>query len=185
MVLRGVSAFFQTAKQKDSQMIFAIDPGPTHSAMVLFDDCERKVVLSEAQATHDTVMFMLAHDGIDKENLTVACEGLQCFGMAVGKETFETGYNIGEIRHLCKTQDIAFQLVFRGQVKQFLCHSAKAKDGNIRQAILDSFPATGGGATPQVGTKKAPGPLLGVSSHSWSALAVALYAAHYKLILKG
>jgi len=152
--------------------------------MVLFDECERKVVLSEAQATHETIIFMLQHDGIDSENLTVACEGLQCFGMPVGKETFETAYNIGELRYLCFDQGIAFKMVFRSEVKNFLCHSAQAKDSNIRQAILDSFPATGGGTTPQVGTKKQPGPLFGVSSHSWSALAVALFAAHYKLIIK-
>jgi hypothetical protein len=45
----------------------------------------------------------------------------------------------------------------------------RAKDANIRQALIDRFGA--------VGTKKMPGPLFGVSSHYWAALAVAVYAA--------
>ena len=159
---------------RSSQMIFAIDPGPTHSAMVLFDECERKVVLSEAQATHETIIFMLQHDGIDNENLTVACEGLQCFGMPVGKETFETAYNIGELRYLCFDQGIAFKMVFRSEVKNFLCHSAQAKDSNIRQAILDRFPLIGGGKTPQIGNKSKLGLLYGVKKDMWSALALAI-----------
>ena len=55
-----------------------------------------------------------------------------------------------------------------------LCHDSRAKDTNIRQALLDLFPRAGGGATPQVGTKGKPGPLYGVSSHAWPALAVAI-----------
>jgi hypothetical protein len=53
----------------------------------------------------------------------------------------------------------------------------RAKDPNIRQALLDIFPGTGGGATPQIGTKAKPGPLYGVTSHAWSALAVAITVA--------
>lgn len=45
-------------------------------------------------------------------------------------------------------------------------------------ALLDLFPRTGGGATPQIGTKAKPGPLYGVSSHAWAALGVAVTAKH-------
>jgi hypothetical protein len=44
----------------------------------------------------------------------------------------------------------------------------RAKDANIRQALIDKLGA--------VGTKKAPGPLYGISGHLWAALAVADYA---------
>jgi hypothetical protein len=47
----------------------------------------------------------------------------------------------------------------------------QAKDANIRQAILDRF----GGKEKAIGKKANPGPLYGVKSHLWSALAVALY----------
>lgn len=58
----------------------------------------------------------------------------------------------------------------RRAVKLHLCGSMRAKDGNIRQALVDRF----GGQAQAVGTKKAPGPLFGLSSHRWSALAVAV-----------
>jgi hypothetical protein len=66
------------------------------------------------------------------------------------------------------------ELVFRRDVKLHLCGSARAKDPNIRQALLDRFGP--------VGTKKAPGPLYGVKSHIWSALAVAVTASETKEI---
>jgi hypothetical protein len=56
----------------------------------------------------------------------------------------------------------------------FLCNSMRAKDANIRRRVLDIFPATGGGKTPQIGTKGHPGPLYGVTSHAISALALGL-----------
>jgi hypothetical protein len=59
--------------------------------------------------------------------------------------------------------------VYRQQVKLHLCGSPRAKDANIRQALLDKL-------GPQ-GTKKAPGPTYGVKSHAWAALAVAVTAA--------
>ena len=49
-------------------------------------------------------------------------------------------------------------------------------DPNVRQAIIDLFPPTGGGKCAQIGTKGQPGPLYGVSSHAWPALGVALTA---------
>jgi len=55
-----------------------------------------------------------------------------------------------------------------------LCGVMKAKDGNIRQALIDRFPATGGGKIPQIGTKAKPGPLYGFSRDKWAALAVAV-----------
>ena len=62
----------------------------------------------------------------------------------------------------------------RLDVKLHLCKDSRAKDANIRQALLDRFPATGGGKTPQIGTKAQPGPLYGIKSHLWAALGVAV-----------
>jgi hypothetical protein len=97
------------------------------------------------------------------------------YGMAVGKEVFETCVWIGRFIENWRDPDAA-KLVYRKDVKMFLCGTTKAKDANIRQALIDSYPATGGGAIPQIGTKNAPGPLYGVSSHVWPALGVALTA---------
>jgi hypothetical protein len=56
-------------------------------------------------------------------------------------------------------------------VKMHLCGNTRAKDGNIRQALLDRF---GPGKAIACGTKKQPGPLYGVSKDVWQALALAV-----------
>jgi hypothetical protein len=50
-----------------------------------------------------------------------------------------------------------------------LCNSMRAKDANVRQALIDRFGP--------VGTKKQPGKLYGVATHYWAALGVAVYSA--------
>ena len=104
----------------------------------------------------------------------VAIEMIASYGMPVGREVFETCVYIGRLIEVIG--DIHCRKVYRRQVKSHLCHSAKAKDGNIRQAILDRYPRTGGGKTPQIGTKAQPGPLYGVKSHVWAAIGVGLTA---------
>jgi hypothetical protein len=59
-------------------------------------------------------------------------------------------------------------MVYRNAVKLHICGTPRAKDPNIRQALIDKYGAPG--------TKKNPGPTYGVSSHLWSALAIADYA---------
>ena len=60
----------------------------------------------------------------------------------------------------------------RVKVKSALCHSAKATDANVRAALIDLYPATGGGKVPQIGVKSQPGPLYGIKADLWAALAV-------------
>jgi hypothetical protein len=64
------------------------------------------------------------------------------------------------------------RLIPRRDVKLTLCGSARAKDTNIRQALID--------ALGEVGTKKNPGPLYGVSGHYWAALGVAYTASQFE-----
>ena len=55
-----------------------------------------------------------------------------------------------------------------------LCGNNSAKDSNVRQALIDRFPRSGGGKTPQIGTKGDPGPLYGIKKDEWAALGVAI-----------
>lgn len=104
---------------------------------------------------------------------TLAIEMIASYGMPVGREVFETCVWIGRFQQAWHSPEDV-RLVYRKDVKLHLCGTAKAKDANVRQALLDLYPRTGGGATPQIGTKAKPGPLYGVSSHAWPALAVAV-----------
>jgi hypothetical protein len=109
----------------------------------------------------------------------LAIEMIASYGMPVGREVFETCVWIGRFVEAFSRDSRAHapRLVYRKDVKMHLCGTNKAKDANVRQALLDLFPRTGGGATPQVGTKAKPGPLYGVSTHAWPALGVAVYVA--------
>lgn len=134
-----------------------IDPGPRESAFVVWDG--QRVVNSGDMPNAELALYLnSSHD-----DTTVACEWIESFGMAVGREVFETVFAIGTF-----SQHAPLRLVPRRDVKMHVCASLRAKDGNIRQALIDRLGA--------VGTKKNPGPLFGISGHRWSALAVAVTA---------
>ncbi len=146
--------------------ILAIDPGATQSAYVVYD--EGTIVRCGILENHK----MLAE--IDQMCIIdhLAIEMIASYGMAVGKDVFETCLWIG--RFIQAWEDDLYTKVYRKDVKMHLCQSMRAKDSNIRQAIIDRYEPTGGGKTPQIGTKKEPGPLYGVSKDIWAALGVAI-----------
>jgi hypothetical protein len=145
--------------------ILCIDPGTTESGAVYLDGTA--VVWSDPAIENSRMIETLELTRADM----VLIEMVSCYGMPVGKETFETCVWIGRFIEAFNGQS---EYVFRRDVKLTLCNSMRAKDANVRQAILDRYPATGGGKTPQVGTKSQPGPLYGMRSHAWSALALGL-----------
>jgi hypothetical protein len=151
--------------------ILAIDPGTTMSAWCLYDG--ERVVQGKIEG-NDIVLAKL-RDGLGSCADSLAIEMVASYGMPVGKEVFETVVWIGRFIEAASLNGKEFEKIYRKDVKMHLCQSMKAKDGNIRQAILDRFPRTGGGSTPQIGIAKCPGPLYGVSSHVWAALAVAIF----------
>ena len=145
--------------------LLCIDPGPKTSGMVEMID--NRVV--DARPEIDNEKLLSAVHAFDEHTMLI--EMIACYGMPVGAETFETCVWIGRFIERFPGK---WQYVFRRDVKLTLCDSMRAKDANVRQAILDRYPAVGGGKTPQIGTKKEPGPLFGVSKHAWSALAIGL-----------
>ena len=143
-------------------MILAIDPGTTHSGVVLFDG--ENPVTSGIQENHDVLAIIADHRG------PVAIEMIASYGMAVGAEVFETCVWIGRMAQVAGMGRV--RLVFRREVKQHICNSTKAKDANVRQALIDRW----GGKAKAIGTSKQRGPLYGIKSHAWPALGVAVTA---------
>lgn len=150
-------------------LILALDPGTEQTGWVLYDGA--RVVDSGVDGNASVLERVRGG-----QEPMLAIEMIASYGMPVGREVFETCVWIG--RFLQSWHDPAsVKLVYRRDVKLHLCGSPRAKDPNVRQALLDLFPRTGGGATPQIGTKARPGPLYGVSSHAWPALGVAVTVA--------
>lgn len=147
--------------------ILAIDPGSEKSAYVLFDEGQIRdfgILLNKDMLRYIQEVY----------GCRLAIEMIACYGMPVGKTVFETCVWIGRFVQEFDRSEKLFDFVYRREVKMYLCNSMKAKDSNIRQAILDLYPPTGGGKIPQIGTKTQPGPLYGISKDVWAALGVAI-----------
>ena len=151
-------------------IILAIDPGSVQSAWVVYNSKD-KVIL---QKGIDENQYLLGNRTLQISDF-LAIEMIASYGMPVGKTVFETCVWIGRFIQAWGGEN--YEKIYRIDVKMHLCKNTRAKDGNIRQAIIDRYPATGGGKTPQVGIQSKPGPLYGVSKDIWSALAVAITAA--------
>lgn len=151
--------------------ILAIDPGTTESGWVKYDT---ETVMASGVLPNAEILDLLRHTAADHR---LAIEMIASYGMPVGREVFETCVWIGRFQQTWHAP-AEVELVYRKDVKMHLCGTPRAKDPNVRQALIDLFQPTGGGKTPQIGTKGQPGPLYGVSSHAWPALGVAITAHH-------
>lgn len=141
--------------------ILAIDPGTSKSGVVMTRN--GRVVLAGVYANLDVLHMIRTETDAD----VLAIEMIASYGMAVGAEVFETCVWIGRFQQSWRSPE-SVRLVYRKDVKLHLCGTPRAKDPNIRQALIDKLGAPG--------TKKSPGATFGVSSHAWAALAVAVTA---------
>lgn len=154
-------------------LILALDPGPEKTGYALTD----AGALIDSGVLDNAAMLEAVSTGLGLPALAdvLAIEMIASYGMAVGREVFETCVWIGRFQQAWP-EPAAVRLIPRLAVKLHLCGSPRAKDPNVRQALIDLYPPTGGGAVRQIGTKGQPGPLYGVSSHAWPALGVAVTA---------
>jgi len=143
--------------------IIAIDPGPTESAILHWNGL---CIAMPNILPNDQVMAWLNSERSADDVLAI--EMVASYGMAVGKEVFETVLWVGRFddRWTVRTGNKA-RLVYRRDVKLHHCYSARATDSNVRTALVDRFGAPG--------KKASPGITYGLKSHLWSAFAVATY----------
>lgn len=147
--------------------IIAIDPGDQMSAYVVTDG----LTISAFSKAHNwTVLSQLMC--VEDEPHICVCERIRSYGMPAGAELFETCEWSGRYMQAWIVKGIRYEWHWlpRKDVKLNLCGNPRAKDANIRQAIIDRF----GGKEKAIGRKATPGPLWGISADVWSALAVGL-----------
>ena len=147
-------------------MILALDPGPTETGWALYDGT--RAVGSGVMPNEELLGFLrIGLAPVRSQPASIAIEMIASYGMPVGREVFDTCVWVGRYIQAWRSPE-AVRLIYRKDVKLHLCGSPRAKDANIRQALIDKL-------GPQ-GSKKAPGPTYGVKSHAWAALAVAVTA---------
>ncbi len=143
--------------------ILAIDPGNELSAFVILSGSQ---LVEFGKVENQALLERLPYFAATADHLAI--EMIASYGMPVGAEVFETVRWIGRFEQAWGS---SVTLVYRREVKLHLCGVANAKDGNIRQALIDRF---GPGREKAIGLKRSPGPLFGVSADVWSALAIAV-----------
>ena len=150
--------------------IFAIDPGNTESGYAVIEMPRFKLLefgKLENQYLLNNAFF------IARKSDHFAIEMVASYGMPVGKDVFETCVWIGRF---IQAVGMDYHFVYRKDEKLCLCHDSRAKDSNIRQALIDryaKFDFKNG-----KGTKKKPDTFYGVSKDVWQAIAVAV--THYE-----
>lgn len=150
----------------NGKIIMAIDPGHIESAYAIWDG---KWLEGFGKIPSGKLLAMLREPS---PCYLLAVERIACMGMAVGEEVFETvRYEARFVMAwLEKYEHRHHLLVPRMRVKMHHCGDSRAKDANIRQALIDRF---GPGKEVAIGRKASPGPLYGVAGDVWSALAIA------------
>lgn len=137
--------------------LIAIDPGNIYSAYVVADAVTLEPIEFGKIPNEQLVEELRGYS-----DCTLVIEMIASYGMIVGQEVFDTCVWIGrfwEAGYMLNRHKL-----FRKDVKINICGSMKAKDGNIRQALIDRFGV--------VGTKKNKGFFYGFKSDIWQAYAV-------------
>lgn len=145
--------------------LLAIDPGTTKSAWVY--------MVGDYVIGHDinsNEEMMAAIPGLVDDDAHLVIEQITSFGMPVGKEVFETVFWSGRFAQLWEHCGGSWSRMPRKEVCLHICGSARAKDQNIRQALIDLY----GGKEAAIGKKKNPGPLYGIKADEWQALGLAI-----------
>ena len=156
--------------------ILAIDPGNEESAYALIDADTRRPIDVGKIDNHDLLRWIAGNLNLTQPPVHhVAIEMVASYGMAVGRDVFETCVWIGRFAHHCESYVRDVELVYRRDVKLHHCGSVKAKDANITQALIDRFAC--GEPNRGKGTKAEPGWFHGFRADIWQAYALAVLIA--------
>lgn len=155
----------------------AIDPGNTESAYVVINEERRPVVFGKLGNDMLLDYLRVLPGNVDVDAAVI--EMVASYGMAVGAEVFETCVWVGRFLE-CLTGRVPVDLVKRLPIKVHHCHDSKAKDSNIRQALVDRFAP--GEPNHGKGTAAKPGWFHGFKADVWAAYALAVYAADTGLV---
>lgn len=149
------------------RIVLAIDPGNVESAYAFLRMENGALILGDFAKVENAVLLDMVR--IYREpGMAAAIEMIASYGMPVGREVFETCVFAGQLREAMR--DVPVHYVYRRDVKLNLCNSPRAKDTNVRQALIDRYAKHD--FKNGRGTKKNPDFFHGVSRDCWAAIAV-------------
>lgn len=150
-------------------MILSIDPGNEYSAYTLINRNLEPIKFGKV-LNHDLLIILEGlFSGADITD--VAIEMIASYGMAVGATVFDTCVWIGRFyQFIYERSNIMPAFIYRKDEKMCICGNMKAKDSNIRQALIDRFAKHD--FKNGKGTKKNPDWFYGFKADIWAAYAV-------------
>jgi hypothetical protein len=155
--------------------LLAIDPGNAESAYVVINKACEPVHFGKIKNESLRTRILGGYEDVEADRVVI--EMVASYGMAVGADVFETCVWIGRFAEAVRAEwwpNRDPELIKRHAVKMHHCHSAKANDANITQALVDRFAP--GQRNHGKGTKADPGWFYGFSRDVWQAYALAVYA---------
>lgn len=156
--------------------ILALDPGNTHTGYAVLEMPKFRLI-EFGKVENEELLAQIA--GAASSVDAVAIEMVASYGMAVGRDVFETCVWVGRFHQ--KADHPNTHYVCRKEEKEILCGSLRAKDANIRQALIDRYARHD--LKNGKGTKANPDVFYGVSKDVWAAIAVGV--TYYEKISKG
>ncbi len=150
--------------------LIAIDPGPKESGICVIDSDTYKP-LNAGKTQNELIIEKLGLPANTQDiHVVIEMVGHYGTGMPAGAEVFETCVWIGRYMQWFLDSGIRVSIMKRTDVKMNLCGSARAKDSNIRQALVDRFAPT----TKNFGkgSMKDPGFFYGFAADMWQAFAL-------------
>lgn len=112
-------------------LILGIDPGPTESAYCYIRPDQ--TIDASSKVGNEGMIEMLRVSAPSTGH--VALESIQSYGMAVGREVFDTCFMIGRLIQVCKDLGIPYTLYPRPEYTKRICGSVKVNDSILRQAL--------------------------------------------------
>jgi hypothetical protein len=149
-------------------LILGLDPGPRICGICEYDPRVRRVFSSISDASVEYALQML-----DSNPYVVAIERVQATGQIAGNEVLWTAEVSARLYQRALDYGYEAEWLYRREVLRILdVTGAGNRDSLVRARLLEMH-----GGPEAKGTKRAPGPLYGLSGHGWAALALAVAAA--------
>lgn len=155
------------------KLFMGIDPSPETSGVALWDAEARRCIEPVPKATDDEVLAMidrLKPDLVGIEWMTATNQNFGLSTLSTVRHEMRLHYAIASVMPQPPLE------VTRIKVRQHFLGRSNGGDKLVNDAIAASLGFTSQEAAK--GTRRDPGPLYGVATHAWAALAVAMRMAH-------
>lgn len=144
--------------------VLSLDPGDTQTGYC-FIDTDSLRPLKFGKEDNPCVLRIVQAETYD----LLVVERVASYGMAVGRNVFETCEWVGRFS---QASHAPVGYIYRQDEKLHICHDSRAKDANIRRALIDRFAQHD--LKNGRGTKKKPDWFYGFKKDVWAAYAAGI-----------